>query len=118
MDSEDIVNQYTFAIDLCSHMGLESVSIDPFQILHILARAGMKLCRLDPNSSNDFDNEGTSIVSKAYMYSVVESIELCHINKNDLEEDNLSAVELDKIDIGSIEFELTDDEIDDIFGGD
>lgn len=121
MDSEEIINQYIFSTDLCAHIALEAAPIDSFQMLHALASAGIKLCRLDPDSPDDFDEEGTSIVSKAYMYSVVESIELFHINKNDIDEDDLDGKyenKLDLIDIGPIEFELTDEEINDIFDGD
>lgn len=79
MKSEDIINQYRLAIEF-NAASTESNEFSVHDLLDTLATVGMKLVRLD---KTDYDEDGISIVSKAYMYSVVENIESSHVNSND-----------------------------------
>lgn len=76
MNSEDIINQYSLAFTLSESFS-ESNHLDVKDLLDYLATAGIKLVAL---TDSDYDEEGVSIVSKAYMYSVFEKIESSHFN--------------------------------------
>lgn len=79
MNSEQIISQYQLAIQLSLTFG-ENRHLNPTNILDVLASSGLKLAELE---EKDFDEEGVSLVSKAYMYSVFEKIEGDHLNIKD-----------------------------------
>jgi hypothetical protein len=94
MNSEDIINQYNMSSKLVSYLS-ESCAhgfITAFDLLDALAVCGLKLLELE---KQDFDSEGTSIVSKAYMFSVVENIEANHCNLNSLQSDKKLQINFD-----------------------
>jgi hypothetical protein len=83
MNSEDIINQCTYARELSSLTESDELG-DHSNVLNLLAISGFKLVKL---TEEDFDEEGVSVVSKAYMYSAVENIESSHYNLLNLKED-------------------------------
>jgi len=80
MDSQDIINQYRMALRFC----VENESLfSVHDFLNALAVSGFKLCDLN---DDEYDEEGVSLVSKAYMYSVVENIETSHHRNKEIDD--------------------------------
>lgn len=96
MTSEEIIKQRINAYNLSLLMESERAYDDPISILNLLAIAGFKLVSL---SEQDFDEEGVSIVSKAYMYAVVENIESSHYNAESFQQDQADSIQQDHEDI-------------------
>lgn len=85
MNSEDIINQSIYARQLSDFT--ESTEFgDHTNLLNLLAMSGLKLVKL---TEQDFDEEGVSLLSKAYMYSAVEIIESSHYSLSDFQEDSI-----------------------------
>jgi hypothetical protein len=83
MNSEDIINQSIYARQLSDLTESDEFG-DYSNLLNLLAISGLKLVKL---TEQDFDEEGVSVVSKAYMYSSVENIESSHYSLANLKED-------------------------------
>ena len=83
MNSEDIINQCSYARQFSDLTESDELG-DHSNVLNLLAISGFKLVKL---AEEDFDEEGVSVVSKAYMYSAVENIESSHYNLLNLKED-------------------------------
>lgn len=96
MTSEEIIKQRINAYNLSLLMESERAYDDPISILNLLAIAGFKLVSL---SEQDFDEEGVSIVSKAYMYAVVENIESSHYNNESFQQDQADSIQQDHEDV-------------------
>jgi len=96
MTSEEIIKQRINAYNLSLLMESERAYDDPISILNLLAIAGFKLVSL---SEQDFDEEGVSIVSKAYMYAVVENIESSHYNTESFQQDQADSIQQDHEDV-------------------
>lgn len=96
MTSEEIIKQRINAYNLSLLMESERAYDDPISILNLLAIAGFKLVSL---SEQDFDEEGVSIVSKAYMYAVVENIESSHYNAESFQQDQADSIQQDHEDV-------------------
>lgn len=96
MTSEEIIKQRINAYNLSLLMESERAYDDPISILNLLAIAGFKLVSL---SEQDFDEEGVSIVSKAYMYAVVENIESSHYNTETFQQDQADSIQQDHEDV-------------------
>lgn len=84
MTPEDVIKQHINAAAISSFMDTESNYDDPVSFLNLLAITGFKLVAL---SEEDFDDEGLSVVSKAYMLAVIETIEGSHSNIHTFRED-------------------------------
>ena len=96
MTSEEIIKQRINAYNLSLLMESERAYDDPISILNLLAIAGFKFVSL---SEQDFDEEGVSIVSKAYMYAVVENIESSHYNTETFQQDQADSIQQDHEDV-------------------
>lgn len=96
MTSEEIIKQRMNAYNLSLLMESERAYDDPISILNLLSIAGFKLVSL---SEDDFDEEGVSIVSKAYMYAVVENIESSHYNSESFQQDQSDTSQQDSDDV-------------------
>jgi len=107
MTSEEIIQQTINARDLTMLMDSEHTYDDPVSILNVLAIAGFKLV---PLTEQDFDEDGVSVVSKAYMYSVVENIEGSHYNSSNLKEEKSYSSEKENFD-DFIEDDLDQDDL-------
>lgn len=98
MTSEDIIKQRMNAYNLSLLMEAERSYDDVVSILNLLSIAGYKLV---PLAEEDFDEEGVSLVSKAYMYAVAENVEGSHYN--------LAALKEEKNDLSEFEDQFDDD---------
>lgn len=75
MNAKKIIDQYNFAFEFSVILDNKHITVQ--DILDCLASAGLKLQEL---SELDYDEEGVSLPSKAYMYSIFERIESYHHN--------------------------------------
>lgn len=90
MTPEDVISQKIYADQLSLLMDPERSYDDAISILNLLAIAGYKLSAL---AEQDYDEEGISITSKAYMFAVVENIEGSHHNILNFKEERSDAQE-------------------------
>lgn len=104
MTSEEIIEQSINVRKLSQLMDPDSSYDDPIALLNLLCVAGYKLVAL---SEQDFDEEGVSIVSKAYMYTIIENIEGSHHNLDAFKEEQQASIEDEDFD--DLEDDLDED---------
>lgn len=104
VSEEDIILQSVHARLLIEFLP-DSVNLQTIDILDCLSQAGLKL---QPMTKEDCDEEGLSLTSKAYMFSVIEQIQNCHYNSKNS----------DSLDINDEDFDLSMDDDPDFFQGD
>lgn len=107
MTSEEIIQQSVNVRNLAQLMDPDYSYDDPILLLNLLCVAGFKLVAL---TEQDFDEEGVSIVSKAYMYTIVENIESSHHNLDAFKEEQVQTIE----DFDDIQDDLDEDLWDDL----
>ena len=106
VSEEDILIQVIRSRSLLDYLP-DSISINHIDILDSLAQAGLKLEQMN---EKDCDEEGLSLASKAYMFSVIEQVQNHHYNSNN---------QIDSEDYSDEDFDLpTEEEDDDFFEGD
>ena len=81
VSEEQIITQTIHARHLVSC--LSSDSLNHIDLLDSLAQAGLKLEKIN---ESDCDDEGLSIASKAYMFSIIEQIQNSHYNSKDTDQ--------------------------------